>query len=83
MGQIQVEAILSGIHQCNGGFKAPGPLLLSGVWILSTVWEALTLCLAVWIVVKHFRELELPSTGWTFGSFFTVLIKSHVLYFAA
>ena len=52
------------------------------IWVLSTVWEILALCLAIWTAVKHFRELQRPSTGWTVGDCFTVLIKTHVLYFA-
>ncbi|KAG1784729.1 uncharacterized protein HD556DRAFT_204240 [Suillus plorans] len=60
-------------------------LLFSMVWILNTVWEVLILCLSVWIAVKHFRELRGlgPSTGSTMGDCFTVLIQSHVLYFAS
>ncbi|KAG2341251.1 hypothetical protein BDR05DRAFT_965678 [Suillus weaverae] len=52
--------------------------------MLNTIWEVLALCLAVWIVVKHFRDLRRlgPSTGLTIGDCFRVLIKSHVLYFA-
>jgi hypothetical protein len=47
---------------------------------MDTVWEVLALCLAVWIVVKHFRRLP---TGWTIEDCFTVLIKAHVFYFVA
>ncbi|KAG0692203.1 hypothetical protein DFH29DRAFT_551493 [Suillus ampliporus] len=48
------------------------------------IWEILALCLAVWIVIKHFRELrQLAPTGSTIGDCFTVLIRSHVLYFVA
>ncbi|KAG2352565.1 hypothetical protein BDR07DRAFT_834992 [Suillus spraguei] len=52
-------------------------------WILYTVWEFLALCLAVWIAVKHFRELRRPSTEGTIGDCFMVLMKSHVLYFVS
>ncbi|KAG1839914.1 hypothetical protein DFJ58DRAFT_916872 [Suillus subalutaceus] len=38
-------------------------------WILSTVWEVLALCLAVWITVKQFRELRRHSTGVTLRGF--------------
>ncbi|KAJ8592186.1 hypothetical protein M405DRAFT_859994 [Rhizopogon salebrosus TDB-379] len=34
----------------------------------------------VWIAVKHFRELP---TGWAVGDCFTVLIETHVFYFAS
>lgn len=51
-------------------------------YTLATVWEVLSLCLALWIVVKHVRELR-PATGRTaIGDCFSVLLKSHVLYFA-
>ncbi|KAG1805609.1 hypothetical protein EV424DRAFT_1351042 [Suillus variegatus] len=61
------------------------PILISMVWVLNTVWEALAQCLSVWAAVKHFRELRRlgPSTGSTIGDCFTVLIRSHVLYFAS
>ncbi|KAG1778950.1 hypothetical protein EV702DRAFT_1043933 [Suillus placidus] len=61
-------------------------LLVSMVWMVNTVWEALVLCLSVWIAVKHFRDLRRlrgPSTGSTIRDCFRVLIKSHVLYFAS
>ncbi|KAG2337480.1 hypothetical protein BDR05DRAFT_774201 [Suillus weaverae] len=78
------ELILSGTYMCNYGYGGDVQLLISMVWMLNTVWEVLVLCLAVWIAVKHFRELQRfgPSTGSTIGSCFRVLIKSHVLYFA-
>jgi hypothetical protein len=44
-------------------------------------WEVLTLCLAVWMAVKHFREKQWPSTGWAVMDCFTILIKTHVFYF--
>ncbi|KAG2075496.1 hypothetical protein BDR04DRAFT_44542 [Suillus decipiens] len=55
------------------------------VWVLNTIWEVLTLCLSVWIAVKHFRDIRRlgSSTGSTIGDCFRVLIKSHVLYFAS
>ncbi|KAG1725158.1 uncharacterized protein EDB91DRAFT_1267575 [Suillus paluster] len=57
--------------------------LTSMTWILGTVWEVLALCLAVWIAVKHFRELRQQLTGGILGDCFTVLMKSHVGYFAS
>ncbi|KAG1722254.1 hypothetical protein EDD22DRAFT_507307 [Suillus occidentalis] len=80
-----VEAILSGTHVCGYDFEGDAQLLASMVWILTTVWEILALCLSVWIAVKHFRDLRRlgPSTGSTIGDCFGVLIKSHVLYFAS
>ena len=52
------------------------------IWILGAAWETLALCLAIWITVKHFRELRGPSTGWIVRDCFAVLVKSHVFYFA-
>ncbi|KAG2116933.1 hypothetical protein DEU56DRAFT_761440 [Suillus clintonianus] len=77
------ELILSGTYACMIGYADNSPLLSSMTWILGTVWEVLALCLAVWIAVKHFRELRQYSAGGIIGDCFTVLIKSHVLYFAS
>jgi len=51
-------------------------------WIFGSVWEVLSLCLSIWIAVKHFRELRQSSAGWNVEDYFTVLLKTHVLYFA-
>ncbi|KAG2126647.1 hypothetical protein BD769DRAFT_1776014 [Suillus cothurnatus] len=79
------ELILSGTYMCSYEFEDDIQLLTSMIWMLNTVWEALALCLSVWISVKHFRDRRRlsPSTGSTIGDCFTVLIKSHVLYFAS
>ena len=52
-------------------------------WILGTAWEVVALCFAIWIAVKHFKELQRSSTGWTVGDCFMVLMKTHVFYFAS
>jgi hypothetical protein len=71
-------AILSGTYRCAyAGYQL---LLTVANWILRTVWEVLALCLALWITVKYFRELP---TGWTIENLFSVLMKTHVLYFAS
>ncbi|KAG1782032.1 hypothetical protein EV702DRAFT_1192690 [Suillus placidus] len=76
------ELVLTGTHQCFR--KGEVRLLTTVAWILATIWEILILCLAVWIVVKHFRELRRPSRERrTIENWFTALIKTHVLYFAA
>ncbi|KAG1775295.1 hypothetical protein EV702DRAFT_455966 [Suillus placidus] len=76
------ELILSGTYVCSINYG--GTILLDSVtWILGTAWEAFALCLAVWIAVKHFRELRQHSAGGIIRDGFTVLIKSHVLYFAS
>ncbi|KAG1898363.1 uncharacterized protein F5891DRAFT_1239237 [Suillus fuscotomentosus] len=77
------ELILSGTHHCLISYGEDMPLLVSITWILVTVWEVLALCLAVRIAVKHFRELRQHSAGGIIEDCFTVLIKTHVLYFAS
>lgn len=79
------ELVLSGTHQCVYEVQENNQLelLLAGVWILRIVWEVIVLCLAVWIARKHFHEMRRSSTGWSTGNCFMVLMKSHVLYFAA
>ncbi|KAG2092657.1 uncharacterized protein F5147DRAFT_840604 [Suillus discolor] len=73
------EVVLSGTHQCEDWENS---FLLSAItWILGTVWEALALYLSVRIAIKHFRERL--STGSIIEDCFTVLIKSHVFYFAS
>ncbi|KAG1740457.1 uncharacterized protein EDB91DRAFT_1347029 [Suillus paluster] len=74
------ELVLSGTYQCI--YQGSNRVQAAETWILGTIWEVLALCLAVWIVVKHFRELPRSSTRRTVGDCFTVLIKSHVVYFA-
>ncbi|KAG2127627.1 uncharacterized protein EDB93DRAFT_1256910 [Suillus bovinus] len=77
------EYILSDTYMCQTSFAQEVLLLDSIAWILATVWEVLALCLAVWIAVKHFRELRRHSTGGIIGDFFSVLIKTHMAYFAS
>ncbi|KAG2049266.1 hypothetical protein BDR06DRAFT_1012229 [Suillus hirtellus] len=76
------ELILSGTYLCTIGYTGDALVLGSAAWILSIVWETLTLCLAVWIAVKHFRELRLHAAGGIIGDCFMVLMKTHVAYFA-
>jgi hypothetical protein len=77
------EYILSGTYQCMIDYTGDFIFLDSMVSIMNTVWEVLTLCLAVWIAVKHFRELRQHSTSGIIGDCFTVLMKTHVSYFAS
>ncbi|KAG2359083.1 hypothetical protein BDR07DRAFT_1488668 [Suillus spraguei] len=77
------ELILSGTYQCEISYPEYIALLSSLTWIVGTVFEVLALCLAVWIAVKHFRELRRHSTGGIMGDCFTVLIKMHVFYFTS
>ncbi|KAG2036203.1 hypothetical protein BDR03DRAFT_465611 [Suillus americanus] len=75
--------VLSGTYQCIVSYA--GDIQLSDImtWVLGTVWEVLALCLAVWIAVKHFRELRQHSTSGIIGDCFAVLMKTHVSYFAS
>ncbi|KAG2101145.1 hypothetical protein BD769DRAFT_188315 [Suillus cothurnatus] len=84
MPSVGEELILSGAYICNIAYEKDAQLLASINWMLDIVWEVLTLCLSVWIAVKHFRDLRRlgPSTGFAIGDCFRVLIKFHVLYFA-
>ncbi|KAG2138171.1 hypothetical protein BD769DRAFT_256031 [Suillus cothurnatus] len=77
------EFVLSGNFECTIDFSADTQFLISMTWILVTVWEVLALCLAVWIAVKHFRELQRYSASGIIGDCFTVLMKTHVSYFAS
>ncbi|KAG2124384.1 hypothetical protein DEU56DRAFT_596763 [Suillus clintonianus] len=52
-------------------------------YVTGLAWEVLALCLAVWIVIKHFCELQRQPRGWNIKDCFTVLIQTHVLYFVA
>ena len=81
-GMTSEELDLSGIHMCY--YEIEGNLIIvPGItWILGSAWETLALSLAVWIAMKHFRELQRPSTGWAVGDCFTILMQTHVFYFA-
>ncbi|OAX30602.1 hypothetical protein K503DRAFT_778111 [Rhizopogon vinicolor AM-OR11-026] len=76
------EYVLSGTYSCDYGVLGDVMVLNLITWVLGTVGEIIALCLAVWIAVKHFRELQRPSAGWTVDCF-TILIKTHVFYFAS
>ncbi|KAG2044609.1 hypothetical protein BDR03DRAFT_939534 [Suillus americanus] len=77
------EHVLSGNHECIVTFGGSILLLDYITWILLTAWEVVTLCLAVWIAIKHFRELRQQSSGEMIRGCFTVLMKTHVVYFAS
>ncbi|KAG2055197.1 hypothetical protein BDR06DRAFT_1007105 [Suillus hirtellus] len=84
MRDISVEeAILFGNYRCTADYNGDYLLLTSITWILGTVWEVLALFLAVWIAVKHFRDLRRHSAGGIINDCFTVLMKTHVVYFAS
>ncbi|KAG1870751.1 hypothetical protein DFJ58DRAFT_23627 [Suillus subalutaceus] len=77
------EFVLFGTYQCVIGNAADSLFLDCMTWILGIVWEVLALCLAAWIAIKHFRELRRHSTSGIIGDCFTVLMKTHVSYFAS
>lgn len=77
------ELILSGTYECS--ISAEGDVLLLDIitWMLAIVWEVLALSLAAWIAVQHFHELRRHAAGGFIGDCLTVLMKSHVVYFAS
>jgi preprotein translocase subunit SecG len=77
------EFVLSGTYQCAFNYAGDSIFLESATWVLGTVWEVIALCIAIWIAVKHFRELRRHSTSGMIGDCFTVLMQTHVSYFAS
>ncbi|KAG2051470.1 hypothetical protein BDR06DRAFT_973786 [Suillus hirtellus] len=81
--QVPEELVLSGTYHCNVDYAGDSLFLSSLTWIFVTIWEITALCLAVWIAIKHFRELRRHPTRGIIGDCFTVLMKTHVIYFAS
>ncbi|KAG2037662.1 hypothetical protein BDR03DRAFT_956515 [Suillus americanus] len=79
---LEEELVLSGTYQCTYDWEGDIPLD-SMAWILYVASEILASGFAVWISVKHFRELRRSSTGRTIEDCFTVLTKTHMLYFVS
>ncbi|KIK45337.1 hypothetical protein CY34DRAFT_801690 [Suillus luteus UH-Slu-Lm8-n1] len=79
------EVILSGTYSCAIEFGGDGVFLgaMYSYSMLFTMWEILALCLAGWITIKHFRELRRYPAGGMIWDCFTVLINSHLVYFAS
>ncbi|KAG1795379.1 uncharacterized protein HD556DRAFT_1526737 [Suillus plorans] len=77
------KLILLGTCRCQINYAEDIILLNSITWILATVWEVLALCLAIWIAVEHFHELRQHSAGGIIEDCFTVLMKTHLVYFAS
>jgi hypothetical protein len=78
------ELILSGTYQCIVVFEEGVTLQIAIIWMITTAWETLALCIAVCIAVKHFRELRQTSSGGiNIGDYFTVLMETHLIYFAS
>jgi hypothetical protein len=82
--QAQMRAIIEEVdspsYHCT--VRGGDSRVIAEAWILNTAWEVLALCLAIWIAVKDFLELHKSSTEWWIGDCITMLIKTHVLYFA-
>ncbi|KAG1813071.1 hypothetical protein DFJ58DRAFT_740119 [Suillus subalutaceus] len=83
MHMSEEELVLSGTYQCSVDLGDNTDLSYFMYWTFITAWEVLALCLAIWIAVKHFRELQRPSTGWIVRDCFTALTKSHLVYFVS
>jgi hypothetical protein len=77
------EFILFGYHICLYSAEPYQLDLIVENLVPTAIWEILTLVLAVWIVIKHFRELRQSAAGSTIEGCFTVLTKSHAFYFVA
>ncbi|KAG2342702.1 hypothetical protein BDR05DRAFT_963914 [Suillus weaverae] len=75
----RAELILSGNSLCFTQYTNPVAMALTRETLIPTlIWEILALCLALWIVAKHFCEVrQMPIAG----DSFTMLIKGHVLDF--
>ncbi|KIK40694.1 hypothetical protein CY34DRAFT_253645 [Suillus luteus UH-Slu-Lm8-n1] len=84
MGNINasgLEIVLSGNNMCFNLNDGAGLRLIDEMFIPTLVWEVLALGLSVWIVIKHIHELRQSPTTSTIEDVFTVLLRSHVLYF--
>jgi len=81
--QPMPDVILLNGTQCISEVNEGEQLATFEAYTVATIWHILTLCLAVWIFVKHTRELQLPLTGQTLiGDCYMVLMKTQVFYFA-
>jgi len=82
-----VFSVITNLSNSPSTYIVTNPLshnsYLGGIWIYGLAWETIALCLAIWIAIRHFRELQRPSKGWAVGDCFTVLIQTHVFYFAS
>ncbi|KAG1764362.1 hypothetical protein EV702DRAFT_1044735 [Suillus placidus] len=83
IGTSGEESILSGYHSCFVIINTNEINLNSETFIPTAIWEILAFSLAIWIVIKHVRELRQSPTRSTMRDCFMVLAQSHVLYFLA
>lgn len=80
---LSIRVVLYGT-QCVYEIDASEQLRMFEAYTVATAWQALTLFLATWIVLKHLRELRQQPTGRTaISDCFTVLLKTHAFYFVA
>ncbi|KAG1798194.1 uncharacterized protein HD556DRAFT_1353841 [Suillus plorans] len=83
----EAEPTLSSTYQCMLVSESVVLNDLSLLYAISLtlfiVFEVVALCLAVWIALKHFRELRQYLAGGIIGDCFTVLIKSHAVHFTS
>ncbi|KAG1821216.1 hypothetical protein EV424DRAFT_1644414 [Suillus variegatus] len=77
------EVVLSGTYGCKIDYVENTVLLYTITWVLAIGLELLLLGLTLWIAVKHLRELRQYSTRGVIGDCFTVLVKTHLCYFAS
>ncbi|KAG2104411.1 uncharacterized protein F5147DRAFT_775674 [Suillus discolor] len=77
------EFVLSGYHICLVQIDTYRMNLNHEMVIPIAIWEILAFLLAVWIVILRFYEIRQSQSGSTIGDCFTMLIKSHALYFLA
>lgn len=83
VGILVEEFTLSGYRECTF-ITEPDQMDMGFERFISfAIWEILAFILAVWIVIKHFRELRQSRTGSTTVDSFRVLTKSHAFYFVA
>ncbi|KAG1880792.1 hypothetical protein F4604DRAFT_1747929 [Suillus subluteus] len=83
IGILAEEFIISGYHVCLINNNTDQMDLGLERFISTAIWEIVAFVLAVWVVIKHLRELRQSSTGPTVRDCFMVLTKSHAFYFIA
>ncbi|KAG1867239.1 hypothetical protein DFJ58DRAFT_769103, partial [Suillus subalutaceus] len=79
----QETTLSAGYHICIIEFDTSMINLDYESLVSTAAWEILNLFLAVWIVIRHFRELRQSTIELTIGDYFRILIESHTFYFLA
>ncbi|KAG2346203.1 hypothetical protein BDR05DRAFT_1057833 [Suillus weaverae] len=83
VGVSAEEFVLYGHHICLSESDTDQINLGYESFISTAIWEILAFGLAVWIIIKHLRELRQSPTGSRIGDYYTALTKSHAFYFVA